>query len=271
MSKNYFSNFDINKGTFGFSLFNTSFVNNVPTTITSGAGGLTLSVVGGGLRNKVSLELNKPGAINTQGQGLISDVLTLDRADLARVLRFAFEFERTAGTIDASGTATSSFEVWIYDVTNNQWIQPSGFRGITQITLPGTCSGEFQPPSTALALRLAIIYRQTDTNLWTMRFDEFELLQQSRARGAVVTDWQSAGPITITATVNPTKGTTTVDRVLWRREGDSAVLRYEYNQTTAGTAGTGTYLHAIPSFLQVDTAKLSTATGFGPRIVGRGF
>lgn len=252
MSKNYFSNFDINKGSFGFSLFNTSFVNNTPTTITAGAGGLTLSVVGGGLRNKVSLELNKPGAINTQGQGLISDVLTLDRADLARVLRFAFEFERTAGTIDASGTSMSSFEVWIYDVTNNSWIQPSGFRGITQITLPGTCSGEFQPPSTALALRLAIIYRQTDTNLWTMRFDEFELLQQSRARGAVVTDWQSYTP-----TGSHTTNTSYAGR--WRRVGDSVELQVRVAYSGANSQGglLFTQSQILPTGLSVDSNKVN--------------
>jgi hypothetical protein len=78
----------------------------------------------------------------------------------------------------------------------------------------------------------------------------------------VVTEWVDAGPITITATTtNPTKGTTTVDRVLWRRSGDSAEIRMEYVQTGAGTAGSGDYLFAIPSSIgQIDLTKTSTYT-----------
>jgi hypothetical protein len=60
--------------------------------------------------------------------------------------------------------------------------------------------------------------------------------------------WRDAGAITITGTTsNPTKGTTSVDKILCRRNGENAEIRLEFRQTTAGTTGTGDYLFAIPS------------------------
>jgi hypothetical protein len=62
-----------------------------------------------------------------------------------------------------------------------------------------------------------------------------------------ITDWINAGPITITgATTNPTKGTVTGDAVYWRRVGSDMELKYIYNQTSAGTKGSGLYLFQLP-------------------------
>lgn len=62
------------------------------------------------------------------------------------------------------------------------------------------------------------------------------------------TPWRNAGAMTVTAeTTNPSKGVPILDRVLWRRQGADLHLRYEYEQTTAGTAGTGLYRFAYPA------------------------
>lgn len=72
--------------------------------------------------------------------------------------------------------------------------------------------------------------------------------------------WTSAGPNTITATTtNPTKGTTSVDRFLWRQVGSNLEGRIEFSQTTGGTAGSGDYLFAIPSSTgcTIDSSKVT--------------
>jgi hypothetical protein len=107
---NYFDNGDAQKGTYRFSLFNTTFSGGVPTTISAGAAALTLTTqTTGALVNTASLQLQKTSAVNSIGQGMISDPMLLNRGDLAKVLNWAFDFERTAGTIDASGGASSTY------------------------------------------------------------------------------------------------------------------------------------------------------------------
>lgn len=60
---------------------------------------------------------------------------------------------------------------------------------------------------------------------------------------------------------NPTKGTIVTDKVYWRRIGDSMEIRVDYEQSTAGTAGTGNYLLAIPDSKTIDTTKCRVHTG----------
>lgn len=71
-----------------------------------------------------------------------------------------------------------------------------------------------------------------------------------------VTPWSTDVVNTITGTTtNPTKGTTTVDRMRWRRVGGDAEIIIEYKQTAGGAAGSGDYLFAMPSGLLIDTTK----------------
>lgn len=90
---------------------------------------------------------------------------------------------------------------------------------------------------------------------------------------SISTDWIDAGAITIGAvTTAPTKGTTTTDRVIYRRIGQMAEVEYQFVQTTAGTAGSGEYLISLPAGLVVNTTlkPVFTATiGFGSDIASK--
>jgi len=76
--------------------------------------------------------------------------------------------------------------------------------------------------------------------------------------------WTDGGTNTITATTtNPTKGgTIVVDKVWYRRTGDSMQVRIEYRQNggTAGNAGSGDYLFRVPGGFLIDTTKVTTYT-----------
>ena len=77
------------------------------------------------------------------------------------------------------------------------------------------------------------------------------------------TPWVTVGPINITATsVNPTKGTTSVDRYMWRRTGNSCKVAYEYRQTALGSGanGTGHYLFLVPYAADSGLVSFSTST-----------
>lgn len=70
------------------------------------------------------------------------------------------------------------------------------------------------------------------------------------------------GVITIGAvTTPPTKGTTSIDKVFWHREGQFLVATYRYRQTVAGSAGSGVYLFTLPNSLSVDTTIMPTTGG----------
>lgn len=78
--------------------------------------------------------------------------------------------------------------------------------------------------------------------------------------GSVITPWVSE-PLTITAvTTNPTKGTIVNDKIWWRRNGDSMECRIDYEQSTAGTAGSGVYLFTIPDGKTIDGSKCRIST-----------
>jgi hypothetical protein len=73
-----------------------------------------------------------------------------------------------------------------------------------------------------------------------------------------------AGVVLVDGTVSaPTIGTTTANRVLLRRIGDSARLRYEVRQTVAGLGGSGEYLYRLPLGLSF-ASSVTLYTGAGP-------
>jgi hypothetical protein len=89
------------------------------------------------------------------------------------------------------------------------------------------------------------------------------------ANRRIPSTWSSAVTSTITgSTANPTKGTTTVDQIFWRRVGSSMEIFFEYVQTVAGVAGTGAYLIAIPESLTADTGKLTASTDVARPVLG---
>lgn len=74
------------------------------------------------------------------------------------------------------------------------------------------------------------------------------------------TPWVDAGVISITgSTSNPSKGTTTADKMVWRRVGACMHIIWHYNQTVAGTAGSGTYILGLPLGAAVNTTITGTA------------
>jgi hypothetical protein len=74
--------------------------------------------------------------------------------------------------------------------------------------------------------------------------------------GPVVTDWVSYNLVIGATTTAPTPGTVNVNQARWRRVGDSMEIIYNFEQGSAGTAGSGDYLFPLPTGYSVDTSKL---------------
>lgn len=267
-AKNYIRYSDAEIGTTtGWSLGNVTLTSNFPSGVpTFGSGAsANLSFTNTTVTPLAGTRsfLLSSSAATTAGNFLASDAFTIDSADLAKVLTISFVYQLTSGTANFSGTSSNSFGIAIYDVTASAWIYPAGAWAITQTTGVGRAVATFQTPITSNQYRLVLFNANATSGAVTLKLDRISVGPVSVPVGAPVTDWVDAGPITISATgTPPTKGTTTIDKVRWRRVGDSAIIKYEFAQTTGGSAGSGTYLLKMPTGLKIDTTKLTASTQF---------
>ena len=83
----------------------------------------------------------------------------------------------------------------------------------------------------------------------------------------IMSAWQdfpstAAGTLITGTGSNPTFGTVQTNKAQWRRVGTNMEIRWDYRQSTAGTAGTGLMLLNLPSGYSIDTTKAKiTVTG----------
>ena len=86
---------------------------------------------------------------------------------------------------------------------------------------------------------------------------------------ANVTSWKEIAAVAGThikaVTTNPTFGTVTVNKLLYRVVGNALEVEWSYNQTTGGSAGSGMYLIDVSGLgYTFDLSKLSHNTSGGP-------
>lgn len=208
-------------------------------------------------------------AANRQGEG-VSYAFTIDSADQAKVLNISFDYAIASGTF-VSGDL-SDLRMFMYDVTNAILIP------VTPFTIQGGSTGNFkftgvfQTASNSTSYRLIWHIATTSASAWTFKFDNVIVGPQIVEYGAPVTDWTSYTLTVGATTTPPTKnGSPVVDKAMWRRVGDSMEVVWEYSQTSAGSAGSGTYLFPIPSGYTIDTAKVTVDTGSDFSCVGHGY
>jgi len=78
-------------------------------------------------------------------------------------------------------------------------------------------------------------------------------------------------PLTIGgATTSPIKGTVVTDTAYYKVVGKSLFIRYTYNQSTAGSIGSGNYLFPLPTGFSIDTSTVWTVGDGGalPTVLG---
>jgi hypothetical protein len=191
----------------------------------------------------------------SQGQGVITDILTIDKQDRARVLQGSFRYEVVSGGSNAnwSGTSSNTLSVWIYDITNTRWEQPQGVYNLIQSSGVGECTFTFQTAANASQYRVFIVAANASSGALNLRLDEFYLGTRPTFRGVPATDWVSYTP-TIT-----NGGSTSSNTGLWRRVGDSMQIQI---RTVYTGAGSGVLSYSLPAGYSIDTAKIPTTTQY---------
>lgn len=262
--KNYltYNNFENNAVT-GWSKFNTTMTSGLPTgSITSGSAAITTfaTTSTNPISGSYSLQAASSG-VWTAGHGFISDVMTLEREDLAKPLTVEFSYSCVANPTNANWSGqlgSQTFGVYIYDVTNSTWLQPSGFLGLNQAYGVGTIDCSFQSSNTAgQQYRIAIIALQASSGAITINFDNFKLSNIQPSIGYPVTDY-----IDYTPTCNWTTGYTITGK--YRRVGDALECIVKLTCTGAPLSASETTFSIPPGFA-IDTDKLlSPAQGAAP-------
>jgi hypothetical protein len=184
--------------------------------------------------------------------------MTLPVALQNRKLKIAWQQLYSTGTAYASG----DFKLELYSNAASNYggaytaiALSTDASGVTSIP---ALNGQFQTTfdsSTAANLELRIT-RVAGTASSYIALNAVTVGPGIQPQGAVVGEWQS-----YTSTVtNGTPGTSTAT-AYWRRVGSSMQIQYSLIQTSAGTAGSGTYFWSIPSGYTINTAVLPVSSG----------
>ncbi len=252
-----------------------SLVNGLPTSV--GSSGAAFSSSNGGRTKGANtadisgtVQLSGPlagiasGALITIGAGTIGDghissAYPIDIEDQAKVMSYKVRYQVTNGTPNMSGTSANTYAVAIYSPADNAWLPVAGAFNFVQSSGVGIAQGTFQTNITTTSVQIFIYSPVAPTGTSGLYFDSVYVGPQSLAFGPAVSDWTSQTMTITGSTSNPTKGTNT-EHYYTRRVGDSLELSYNYYQTVAGSAGSGTYLYALPAGMVIDTTKFN-ATG----------
>jgi hypothetical protein len=211
-----------------------------------------------------SLNVASSGAWS-QGQGVITDIITIDKQDQAHVLQGTFKYEVVSGGTSAnwSGTSSNTLSVWIYDITNTTWVQPQGVYNLVQSSGVGECSFTFQTASNASQYRVFIVAANASSGALSLRLDDFYLGSQRIVYGAPVTDLIAYTPtLTTSGGGNITLNSTGVvnPNGFWRRVGDSAEVTVSFRNGSGGaaTGAAGFVRVGLPPGLVPNNTKIAT-------------
>ena len=243
---NYIFNSGIENGLTGYGVYNDGDVANPVdgiggTATVSVSTTTTLPLVGGR-----SLVFTKPAGSSHRGQGLNVKDIRIDDQAKGKVIRTSLDYEITSGTY-----VTGDLAIWIYDVTNARWIQPSSYL-IEGSTLKESKFVEWQSSIDSNLYRLVVHVTSTSTSGYTLKFDSFGTGLGPKIFGSVVTDW-----VDFTPTGNWTTNTTYTGK--WRRVGDVAEIDYRIALSGVPTA-IGLNVN-LPSGLVADLSKYPSSSG----------
>jgi hypothetical protein len=234
------------------------------TVLTTGTGG---SPVGAILRSTTS-PLRGSASFNYQSGTVLGEGtsynFSINDADKAKVLRISMDYRVTALVNDGD------YQVYIYDVTNATLIQPAGFKLSGIVGTNYQVSATFQTSSNSTSYRL-IIWSSVATSA-QLFFDNVVVSPQLVSIGGSVGDFQTYSPTIGAITTPPTLGSNTTS-AQWRRVGGNMQIRYNLQQTSAGTAGSGDYLFPLPAGYTLDTTKIklsTSANGADGSVIGSG-
>lgn len=256
-------NFELSSTT-GWSLAHSALSGVTPTSTASAGSAFSSSVGGSPANGNLSLTLISSGQIegnysgdlassssSTAGDMLISDAFYIDSEDKAKMLQFQFYYNANSGAanLNFSGTSSNSYAIWIYDVTNGQWLMPQGVYNLVQSSGTGYAVGTFQTTINSTQYQLALININASSGAFGLYVDSFLTGPQIAPMGPSMSDWASYTPTVTGVTSSGNLG-------YFRRVGDTIECQVLINVTGSSSAA---ITASIPSQFTMDTSKLTSS------------
>ena len=199
-------------------------------------------------------------AANRQGQGVSYD-FSIARSDQAKILEISLDYQVNSGTFVAgTDSSDSDLIVYMYDVTNSKLIEPLNFKLLSNSSSsPSKFQGSFQSAANSTSYRLILHVASTSASAYSLKIDNIAIQQQESLFINPITGWKEYSLVIDATTTAPgLTGTIVQNKAFYRQIGDSLEIMYSLHQSTAGTAGSGTYLFPLPTGFTIDTNKIGT-------------
>lgn len=249
---NWVSNGDAEAGTTGWATYADA-AGTAPVNGTGGSPTVTITTSSTAPLSGTSSFIFTKTAVNSQGQGWSYD-FSVDSANLAKVQQVAFNYLVNSGTFNAGAypNTLSDVTVWVYDVTNSQLIQPSGYiLTSNSTTISGNVTCEFQTNSNSTSYRLIFHVSGTNASAFTLKVDNVVVAPCIYVYGSPVLDVQNYTPTFNGGAAPANSGI--VGR--YSKVGDKIVVTGALKFT--GTPGAyTTFFVGLPPGLSIDTSKL---------------
>jgi hypothetical protein len=217
------------------------------------------------IRGTTSAILAKDAA-NRQGMGVSFPFVI---AEVDKGFTSGVSFDMDTDTNYVAGDAV----FYIYDVTNSVLITPRAVS-IPKLDNYGKFFSDFGL-TTGTSYRFILHIATTNASAWNLKLDTMvNSTTRVAVPGAFVGPWESTSAWALGGTTTPptVQASTTYYRNT-TKDGEWAIIRYEFKQPSAGSgAGSGDYLLPIPTGLNIDYSRVAvtTPTGFVSGEVGKG-
>lgn len=184
-----------------------------------------------------------------QGEG-ISKLVNVPPRDRNQTKRFQLSFSTTGVLVE------DDLRLYAYAVDGNAIGPRRMFEASKILGESGTAIAYVDVPSGCTQIRVGIHVARTTTGALTLKIDDVVMTDDALPQGLAGTDWIEYPATLGASTTPPTLGTTTRNKFQWRRVGSDMEIRYDLEQTSAGTTGSGNYLIPLPTGYQIDTTKM---------------
>lgn len=194
-------------------------------------------------------------AANSQGQQVYVP-FTIDSSMKAKVAQISFDYLVNSGTF-AAGTSTtdSDVTVWIYDVTNAVFIQPSSYRLLSNSgTLADRFTASFQTSSNSTSYRLLFHVATTSASAFQLKVDNIAVSPSVYVYGSPVSSVPAYTPALV--------GVGTPSALINTCQREGAVLKCHGSFNTGTVTGV-TFQFPLPPGLTLSNAAYGQKTGVG--------
>lgn len=198
------------------------------TSVIDGAGGSpsvtwTNAETSNPLRKTRSFVFTK-GASNLDNEGVSYD-FTIDQADRGRTLGISFDYRLLSGTF-----WDDDIQIWIYDITNAQLIQPAIYKltGMNTV-VAGYFQSYFQTATNSTSYRLIFHNKNATATAYAVLFDNVRVSPDGTSLVTPITNWQSYTPTAQAITLST--GT-----ARWRQVGGNLEIEWSVAITGNGTS-----------------------------------